>query len=418
MTSSFPRTKGIDAKRSATQAKENKAGRDKPQVDRPEASLQRVAVIGRVTQPGGVQSVILSLLKGLNERGIVPDLIWDLPPNADMLAAKGVRMNYQPIHFTVPSRLLDQVPTTLRYVLETGRFSNEQALPQPYDFYYIFTNSFVLTSQAPHLCYLNGPPLLPQLEAVSPGVRGVPFRMLRRVYQVWLKQRFPVYEYHHELQYVINSDYTARLFEEAHGIRLPVVHPPIDLSGRSFTAGDLVQRDTLTFFSRFVDYKRPEMVLQLAEHYPNQQVILMGGVKPANRAYFENLRQQATSGGLSNVTFLDNPSDEQVRAVLAHTRFYVFPAINEHFGMATAEAIGSGAIPFVHDSGGQREIVPDPRLRFTDDQFLTGFSHLIHFPVDELNQIRFQLRDYVNKFSEEAFIEKMLSFDQQIQKRD
>lgn len=412
MTSSSPQVKPVGAKRAAVQAKENKAARVSP------PSTQRVAVIGRVTQPGGVQSVILSLLKGLNERGITPDLVWDLPPNAEMLAAKGVRVNYQPIRFSAASRLLDQVPATLRYVLETGRFSNQQDLPHPYDFYYIFTNSFIITNQAPHLCYLNGPPLLPQLEAVSPGLRGMPFRLLQHVYHTWLSQRFPVYEYHRDLQYVINSEYTARLFEEAHGVRLPVVHPPIDLSGRKFSAGDLVQRDAITFFSRFVDYKRPEMVLQLAERYPNQRVVMMGGVKPANRAYFESLRKTAESCGLSNTTFLANPGNDQVKEVLARTRFYVFPAINEHFGMATAEAIASGAIPFVHDSGGQREIVADPRLRFTDDQFLNGFAHLIHFPVDVLNEIRYRLRDHVNQFSEEVFIEKMLAFNQQLNRQD
>ena len=63
---------------------------------------------------------------------------------------------------------------------------------------------------------------------------------------------------------MINSHFTAGLFEQAHGVRLPVVHPPIDVSDRSYDPADLPARDTLTFFSRIVDYKRPEIVLQLA----------------------------------------------------------------------------------------------------------------------------------------------------------
>jgi hypothetical protein len=37
---------------------------------------------------------------------------------------------------------------------------------------------------------------------------------------------------------------------------------------------------------------------------------------------------------------------------------------NEHFGMAVAEMVKGGMIPFVSDSGGQVEIVEDYRLRF------------------------------------------------------
>jgi glycosyltransferase involved in cell wall biosynthesis len=235
----------------------------------------------------------------------------------------------------------------------------------------------------------------------------MPFRFFRWAYQTFLHNHFPAYEFHRDSRYVINSHYTAQLFEEAHGIQLPVIHPPIDLSGRSFSAEDLDQRDTITFFSRFVDYKRPEMVIDLARCYPQYRFILMGGVKPRNRRYFTSLQHEVQAD--KNISLYENPSDIKVKEELARTRFYIFPAINEHFGIATAEAIASGAIPFVHDSGGQREIVPNSRLRFSDGQFFDGFAGLLRFSPVQLNNIRFHLRDHVQQFSEEAFIRQMLS---------
>jgi glycogen synthase len=39
---------------------------------------------------------------------------------------------------------------------------------------------------------------------------------------------------------------------------------------------------------------------------------------------------------------------------------------NEPFGISTVEAIAAGCVPIVHNSGGQREIVPFDDLRFND----------------------------------------------------
>ncbi len=368
----------------------------------------RVGIVFRLTHPGGVQSVVLSLIKGLNQRGIIPDLIWDQPPDQGMLDEKGVQAGFLPVQLQAPSIMVDMAPITVRYILNAGNVFTSSSLSKEYDFFYIFYNGFLVNEGTPHLYFLNGPPLLPQLDAVSPGLRGVPYRILRWLYKVSIRKRYPAYEYHRDSDYVINAQYTAELFEEAHGVRLPVVTPPIDVSNRSYRSDDLPQRDTITYFSRFIDYKRPEMVIDLARRFPHMRVVLMGGVKPNVQAYYDDLVKSAE--GLQNVTFLVNPSNEKVNEELARTRFYIFPGINEHFGMTTAEAIASGAIPFVHNSGGQREIVPDERLRFTDDEYAAKFQALLDLPESELNQIRERLDNHVRQYSEDIFIDKMLAY--------
>jgi glycosyltransferase involved in cell wall biosynthesis len=369
---------------------------------------RRVAIITRLDEPGGVQSVVLSLIKGLNEEGIIPDIIWDMQPSRDLLDEKGVRAGYHPVRLRIPSPMIFHLPATLRYLLRAVNVFSTKHITQPYDFYYIFFNGFLVNDGTPHVRYLNGPPLLPQLETTPKGFRSIPFRFLRWLYKAGLRKRFPAYEYHKDSDYVVNSHFIAGLFEEAHGVRLPVVHPPIDLSGRSFSPDDLRSRDTITFFSRFVDYKRPEMVLELAKRYRDCRFVLMGGVRSESRPLFESLVEIARTDNLPNVEFFDNPSEEKVREELARTLFYVFPAVNEHFGMSTAEAIGSGAIPYVHDSGGQREVVPDKRLRFSDAQFFTLFENLMQLPDEERNKIRASLRQHIEGYSERVFIQKMV----------
>ena len=368
----------------------------------------RVGIVYRLTHPGGVQSVVLSLIKGLNQRGIIPELIWDQPPDQDMLDEKGVHAGFHPVALQAPSIMLDMAPITVKYILVAGNVFTSKSVGKAYDFYYIFFNGFLVNDGTPHLYFLNGPPLLPQLDAVSPGLRGVPYRILRWLYKVSIRKRYPAYEYHRDSDYVINSQYTAELFEEAHGVRLPIVTPPIDVSNRSYRSDDLPERDTITYFSRFIDYKRPDMVVDLARRFPHMRVVLMGGVKPNVQEYYDGLVKSAE--GLQNVTFLANPSNEKVNEELARARFYIFPGINEHFGMTTAEAIASGAIPFVHNSGGQREIVPDERLRFTDDEYASKFQALLDLPESELNQLRSHLSEHIRQYSEEIFIEKMLAY--------
>lgn len=55
-------------------------------------------------------------------------------------------------------------------------------------------------------------------------------------------------------------------------------------------------------------------------------------------------------------------------ALMARSRYGLHTMIDEHFGIAVAELVRMGCVTFVHDSGGAREIVADPRLCFTTEE--------------------------------------------------
>ncbi|MCK4815120.1 glycosyltransferase, partial [bacterium] len=287
---------------------------------------------------------------------------------------------------------------------------NGEKFRHEYDYFYIFYNGFLLSIGTPHVRYIPGPPLLPQLEVISPGVRGLPFKFFRWLYQHFLRKLQPAYELHEDGNYVTISQFTASLFQQAHGVELPVIYPPIDLAGRNFHLDDLNCRDTLTFFSRIVDYKRPEMVLDLANKYRHIRCVIMGAVSQHRRPFYEKLQRLAKEMGMTEIIFLENPSNQRVKEELSRTRFYIFPTINEHFGITTVEAIASGAIPYVHDSGGQKEIVIDPRLRFLDSEFIKKFDVLTKLSSEELNGIRRSLLAHIQQYSETVYNAKMLSF--------
>ena len=350
------------------------------------ADLKRVGIVYRLESAGGVQSCALALIRALNRQGITPDIIWDTPPSPRLLEEAQARAGFHRVKLTFSSHLLDRLPFTLRYLANIFNIIPGDLLKDSYDFFYIFYNGFLLSPGTPQVRYLSGPPLIPQLANIRPGLAGLPMRFLEGLYRRWLKHSRPAYEFHPGSTYVINAQYTARLFEQAHGVALPVVYPPIPVPDSSFSAADWPRRDTLAFFSRIIDYKRPNWVINLARLHPDLRCVIMGSVPNHRRAYFESLQAQARSLGLEQVTFLANPSNERVRAELARTRYYVFPARNEHFGMTTVEAIAAGALPFVHDSGGQREIVPFENLRFSDGEFEEKFEALTCLDSAEVKQ--------------------------------
>jgi len=301
------------------------------------------------------------------------------------------------------------MPDSMRYLAYVIDAVNGEQFRDEYDFVYSLNQGFVFPPDFPHMHYLCRPPLLPQLYVPPPGIKGIPIACFKWMYRTFWRRHRPIYDYQPGSTYVILSQYIARLFKEAHGTDLPVVHPPINIAGRSFDPGDLPRRDSLVFFSRIVRYKRPEMMLELARRHRQLRCVIMGGVQILQRPYFEALKERAEAEEL-NIVFMDNPSDQRVREELARAKFYVFPTVNEHFGMATAEAIASGAIPFVHDSGGQVEIVNDERLRFVDTTFVEKFAILVRMSDEDLQGIRQRLVAHIQNYSEEVFLSKMLPY--------
>ncbi|MFA7481863.1 MAG: glycosyltransferase [Vulcanimicrobiota bacterium] len=60
---------------------------------------------------------------------------------------------------------------------------------------------------------------------------------------------------------------------------------------------------------------------------------------------------------------LDPPRTVLDRAIAEH-RYGIHGMRDEHYGMAVAELVLGGCLTFVHDSGGQVEIVPQPEVRY------------------------------------------------------
>ncbi|MCZ4694009.1 glycosyltransferase [Ancylomarina euxinus] len=364
----------------------------------------KVAIIYDLTEPGGVQTCVLSLIKGLNKKGIKPVIFWDEAPNNELLEEAGVTVEYVKLKFPIAPSWIKTMPNLFRYLLWPFNMVRISKIPLDFDHVYSFTVNILIDQNRSHLFYLSGPPLLPQLESKS-----IRFKMAKFLYKMLIRPFYPAYEPQVDGNYVINSKFTAQLFEEAHQRTLEVVYPSNQLKIENLQKEDLSFRDTVTFFSRIVDYKRPEFLINLAGQYPDLKFVIMGGVSKNRIDYLESLKHMASDQNLSNLSFYPNASRNDIDQILKKTLFYVFPAINEHFGITTVEAVLKGCIPFVHDSGGQKEIVPFDLLRFSDRDFTDKFAELLSLKNKDLNQLRQDMHEHILLFTEDAFIDRMIN---------
>ena len=361
----------------------------------------KIAVIYDLSEPGGVQTCVISLIKGLNRIDVIPTLIWDTPPSESLLNQHGLKLYFNEKKFLFRSNFIRKFPNSLRYLLWPFNIVKSNRISKNYDFIYSFTNNFIVNNSCSHCIYLSGPPIIAELEPKS-----FKFKFVKYIYKIFIRYFFPVYERQPLANYVINSKYTARLLASEYRIEVPVVYPSVQFSNINSSNSN---RNSTTYFSRIVPYKRPELILDLAELYPHQDFIIMGAVSHSQRGYVDLLRRVIQDRALNNIEVITNPSIEAVQKILNNSKFYIFPAMNEHFGITTVECIFHGCIPLVHNSGGQIEIVNNEKLRFTDDEFLQKYEYLNSLSREDLDSISHDLKNFAKKFTEEMFVEKMLS---------
>jgi glycosyltransferase involved in cell wall biosynthesis len=162
--------------------------------------------------------------------------------------------------------------------------------------------------------------------------------------------------------YAANSDFVRRRMESAWGVEGTVIHPPVDVTGIQSVADWSCRLNALESTvleglpdgyvlgaSRFVPYKRLDLVIQAGEA-ADRPVVLAGGGSELTR-----LRMIAREATVP-VHFVDRPSTALLRALYQRAAVFVFPAV-EDFGIMPVEAMAAGAPVVAQAVGGTAESV-------------------------------------------------------------
>ncbi|QDU18683.1 glycosyltransferase [Urbifossiella limnaea] len=166
-----------------------------------------------------------------------------------------------------------------------------------------------------------------------------------------------------------NSRFTADWTAARWGVPCDVLYPPV----RVDAFPDVAKRNRVAVLGRFDPMKRQlELVRAFAARAAGPlagwELVCLGHLSdaPSERDYFATV---GAAGAGAAVRLVPNPAAAELRAELAAARVFWHaagladppppPARQEHFGIATVEAMAAGCVPFVPARGGQPEIVRD-----------------------------------------------------------
>ena len=367
----------------------------------------RIAIAKSRVYRGGVFQVVAHIVEICNELGVVPDIVT---MRSD-LAAKDVERNYG-----------ENVRLNFRKVLPNLRLPYEwhflyfNVLARPvlrkYDLIINSSNtSFLSGSKNRTISYVHYPRKervlsqsrdlhIPEGPAKSPlDIRRDPFFLARMLY------RSDRGSYRGETV-VANSLFTRSavlrnyLLDESD---VSVVYPPVEVPravGSSDKCSNLVST-----LGRFSPEKRQLEQIEIASRLPDLQFSVMGFT--GNSRYFQACVDVVRSRGIANVTLLPDLSYSEAQGILRASTYFLHSVRNEPFGITSVQAIAAGAIPIVHDSGGQREIVPIGSLRYaTIDQAVRLLDQLSKEPARH-EELRRGLVANAQNFSSAAFKARM-----------
>jgi glycosyltransferase involved in cell wall biosynthesis len=158
---------------------------------------------------------------------------------------------------------------------------------------------------------------------------------------------------------VTNSEWSADQLAPAYGVRPGVVYPPVATG--DFPAVPWEEReDGFVLLGRVAPGKGVPRVLEIIARLRDRgydvHLHVVGPLSETDPEFVAAVREQADPAFVTLEGALDR---ESLARLLATHRYGIHGRENEAFGIAVAELLAAGTVPFVPTGGGQQEVVED-----------------------------------------------------------
>jgi glycosyltransferase involved in cell wall biosynthesis len=235
---------------------------------------------------------------------------------------------------------------------------------------------------------------------LATGIRGVAARLLLESLRRWDRANTDGVD-----AFATLSHFVADRIQRAYGRHADVVYPPVDTE--FFTpAASPAGSDYYVTASRFVPYKRMDLIARAFAQLPDRRLVIVGDGPDAAKV-------RAAAG--PNVTLAGHTSRDRLRELLRGARAFLFAA-EEDFGIAPLEAQACGVPVIAYGRGGATETVrglDSPRP--TGVHFAEQTAESIAAAVKEFESASARIsaaacRENAEAFSERHFRERFGAF--------
>jgi glycosyltransferase involved in cell wall biosynthesis len=218
---------------------------------------------------------------------------------------------------------------------------------------------------------------------------------------------------------LVNSDWTGEKAKEFYGIDTITVYPPVPGNFPNIVWEE--KENGFVCIGRFHPVKRFEEIIHILTRiktkFPEIHLHIIGtrDKSPEAHDYYEQLKLLVRVNS-SWIYLHENLSREELLELILKHRYGIHAHQKEHFGIAVAEMIRAGCIPFVPNSGGQVEIVGgDERLIYgTEDEAIKKII-CVMTNSEEQTSICSYLNSRKKLFSTERFMSQIREIVRQFQ---
>jgi glycosyltransferase involved in cell wall biosynthesis len=206
---------------------------------------------------------------------------------------------------------------------------------------------------------------------------------------------------------ITNSYTVAEYIQQEYGCTAKVLYPPVVLDTPNLVWEQ--KENAFICSGRITEAKQPHKVIAILKQVRQQgfdvKLYLTGGGGGAYAWKYQNFVKKLVKENASWVTLYENLSYQDYAQVLAKCRYGIHFK-QEPFGISIAEMVKAGAIPFVRDQGGQREIVGEQNhaLMFRNEQEAVDQILAVLGNTERQQHLQLALNEQRNLFSTQRFM--------------
>lgn len=360
----------------------------------------RVAILQNQFKLSGRTHVMCEMIAVLNALGIVPEVLSFTPPEIGATVGRSFGLPDLAYRYT----RVAPVPLMRGYMWQVLAI-NRLTRARHADYDLVVNSNDTLFGLHPTANYVQ------YVHYASPGRTPYRYRTSppRRLYGELMK-RLTLMSGPPRLDDTIYtvSDYSRQAILDLHPALDPsqvrLIHPPSYDEAALVASGQRARR--CMSVGAFIAEKHQLHQLQMAARLPELDFLIAGSV--TSKRYYATCTAYQQAHHIDNATLAPDMPYADLQAALRESLFFVHSKHNEPFGIVTVQAIAAGCIPVVHDSAGQREIVPFPELRYTDvTQAVAILRDLLAKSPAEHFALRVELQQHIRRFSRQTFHRQM-----------